>query len=277
MNKLVSIILPTYNGSKWIEKAIRSVLFQSYIEWELIVIDDGSQDNTAQIVASLTQKDIRIRYIKNKENLGIQKTLNCGLKEAKGEYIARIDDDDEWVDIDKLKKQVEFLETNKDHVLIGTGAILINEDGFELCRFLLPSNDLDIRKKILSKNCFIHSSVMFKKDSALNLNGYIEEKKFLHIEDYNLWLRLGTIGKFANLRSYSVSLMQRDDTLSNYNRIDQTKKTIKQILKFSKVYPNFIFGYILSICRLIFFLIKKYLPINDTFLNKIKNKYKENW
>ena len=130
--QLVSILLPAYNGSKRIEGAIRSVIGQTYTNWELLVIDDGSIDKTAEIVDNFTKNDTRIKYIKNEFNLGIQKTLNYGLRESKGEYIARIDDDDIWCDKEKLNKQVDFLNTNPKCVLVGTGVIIVDKDNKEL-------------------------------------------------------------------------------------------------------------------------------------------------
>ncbi len=274
MKELVTILMPTYNGAQWIKKAIESVLDQSYVDWELLVLNDGSNDSTELIVSQIAQNDPRVRYLKNEDNLGIQKTLNKGINESKGEYIARIDDDDRWTDINKLKNQVEFLEENKDYVLIGTGAILIDEEGKELSKFLMPQKDKDIKRKILSKNCFIHSSVLFRKEVALIVGGYDESGGTRHVEDYDLWLNLGTKGKFSNLGSHSVSLMQREGTISNSNRINQAKRVLVLIRKFKNIYPNFLIGYLISVARLVFFFVQKIIPLNKKFVYKIKTIYK---
>lgn len=245
---IVSIILPTYNGARYIKRAIDSVIAQTFSDWELLVIDDGSKDDTGNIVKEYTNKDSRIIYLKNEINLGIQKTLNKGLKEAKGKYIARIDDDDEWIDKDKLKKQIEFLENNKDYVLIGTGVVVVGEEGIELMRYLLPETDIEIRNKILSKNCFVHSSVVFKKDTALTFGGYDESKDSKHIEDYDLWLKLGTIGMFANLPICGLKFTQREGSISSIHKLEQFKKNINLIkkykYKYSKYYRSIIFSYL---------------------------------
>lgn len=109
----ISIILPVYNGEKTIRNAIASILRQSLADFELIIVDDGSSDGSRRVISSF--KDERIVVI-NQDNVGLQKTLNRGLNLARGEYIARIDADDEWVDNDKLKNQVEFLDANRDYV-----------------------------------------------------------------------------------------------------------------------------------------------------------------
>lgn len=275
MEKLISIILPTYNGGKYIKRSIESVISQSYDNWELLIVDDGSTDNTENIVREYMGKDKRIIYLKNKYNLGIQKTLNKGLKEAKGEYIARIDDDDEWIDKDKLKKQIEFLENNKDLVLIGTGVIVVNENGIEMLRYLLPEKDSDIRSRILGKNCFVHSSVMFRKESALALGGYDESKDSRHIEDYDLWLKLGTKGKFHNLPLYSVKFALREGSLSSVNKIEQFKKSIILVKKFRSRYPNYLISIMRSYLRVLIYGFILKLPIKFS-LNKIIKIYKEN-
>jgi len=275
MDKIVSIILPTYNGGKYIKRAIESVMSQTFLEWELLIIDDGSTDNTKDIVNEYINKDKRIIYIKNENNLGIQKTLNKGMRESKGEYIARIDDDDQWIDKNKLKKQVEFLNDNNKCVLVGTGVIVVNEKDEELFRYLLPETDKEIRNKILSKNCFVHSSVLFRKDTALKLNGYSEMGEVRHIEDYDLWLKLGIEGEFANLPIYSVKFTQREGSISSVNKIEQFNKNIKLIKNYKNKYPNYLGAFIRSYLRLVIygFILKS--PIKFS-LNKLIKFYKKN-
>ena len=123
---LVSIILPAYNGAQWITKAIESVLAQSFSDFELIIINDGSTDDTEAIILRFAGQDSRIRYIRNERNLGIQRTRNISLEQSYCDYMAEIDQDDEWVDKDKVKKQFAFLKAHPDHVLIGTGAIMVD-------------------------------------------------------------------------------------------------------------------------------------------------------
>jgi len=270
----VSIILPTYNGVIRIEKAISSILAQSFSNFELIVIDDGSNDGTDQIIKKLSNEDKRIVYLRNEINLGIQKSLNRGLKEAKGKYIARIDDDDEWLDKDKLKKQVEFLEANPDYVLVGTGAVVVDENGKELLRYLLPETDSELRKKILSKNCFVHSSVVFRKDTVLVLGGYDESQAVRHVEDYDLWLKLGTKGKFANLPIYAVRFTLRRGNISSKNKIEQFKKDIFLIKKYRNYYPNYFWALVQGYLRLILYGLFLNLPLR-AFKDKIFKWYKE--
>lgn len=274
MNKLVSVILPTYNGSSWIQRAIKSVISQSYRDLELLVVDDGSTDNTAFIVANMAQNDSRIRYIKNDVNSGIQKTLNYGLKEARGEYVARIDDDDYWVDTDKLQKQVDFMDSNPDHVLVGTGVIIINEKGDELFKYLVPQNNEQIKKRLLGKNCFVHSSVMFKKSAVMQFGGYSEGVEAKHFEDYDLWLKLGTIGKLANLPTYSVRYTMRNSSLSAVNRVEVFHKIIGHLKKYKKSYKGYYGALIRAYARYILFSIYLKFPFKFS-LSKFIKLYKE--
>lgn len=249
----VSIILPTYNGSRFIERAIKSVLKQSYEDFELLIIDDGSTDNTAEVISRFSEEDIRVIYLKNDKNLGIQKSLNKGLREAKGKYIARIDDDDEWIDKDKLKAQVNFLDTHQDHVLVGTGVVVVNEKRQELYRFFNPEKDLEIRNKILGKNCFTHPSVMFRKDAAIKVSGYDESEEVRNREDFDLWLNLGIVGKLANLQIIGVKKMLRSGSITSKNRIKRFKQRIKFIRKYRKCYPNYWRSQLRNYLRLIIY------------------------
>lgn len=273
MRKIVSIIMPTFNGAHRIGPTIESVLNQSYNNWELLVIDDGSTDNTEEAIKQYSNGDERVVYLKNYENLGIQKSLNRGLREARGEYIARIDDDDRWIDNDKLKRQIEFLDENQDYVLVGTGAIVKNENEVELFKYLNPEQDLDIRNKILLKNCFIHASVMFHKSRAMIFDGYSESSEVKNLEDYDLWLKMGTIGKVHNLPIYAVGFMVRGDSISAKNKFDQFKKNIRLIKRYKNIYQNYTQALTLNYLRLIAYPIFKIFPI-QSIKNKLVKIYK---
>ncbi|KKT73909.1 MAG: Glycosyl transferase family 2, partial [Microgenomates group bacterium GW2011_GWA2_44_7] len=134
MNLSISIITITRNRAGFISEAIESALEQSFPDWELIVIDDASEDNTREIVEEYIVRDSRIKYFRNDEHLRISKSRNKALSLALGEYVAVLDSDDVWSDRDKLKKQYGFLEGNKDYVLIGGGVIVIDEYGKEIRR-----------------------------------------------------------------------------------------------------------------------------------------------
>lgn len=272
-NPLITILLPTYNGSRFITGSVESVLQQTFQDWELLVIDDGSIDDTREIVKEYERKDKRIRLIKNPVNLGIQKTLNKGLLEARGEYIARIDDDDRWVDKKKLEAQIMFFRNYPEYVLVGTGVIVIDEKGRELFRFLNPQTDKEIRNIILSKNCFTHSSVVFKKDIALEYGGYNESEDVRHAEDYDLWLAMGTKGEFYNIAEYSVVFTLRPGNISSQNKIVQFKNDIVIARKWRRHYPHYCKAVMRNYVRLFFYGFFRVIPLVG-IKNRILRWYK---
>ncbi|MEN9582154.1 MAG: hypothetical protein RL641_108 [Candidatus Parcubacteria bacterium] len=276
---LVSIIMPTYNGSARILSAIESILAQTYTNWELIIVDDGSTDDTKGIVVNFSTHDSRIIYIKNEANLGIQKSLNRGISMAKGDYIARLDDDDTWNDIAKLEMQVGIFEKEQSCVLVGTGAILVNESGQETMRYLLPATDREIRNTLHRKNCFIHSSVMFRRDIAVKLGGYEESQDLRHVEDYDFWLRMGKEGTLANISLYAVTLMVRKESLSGKNKIVQLRRILNMLKNYRDDYPGFAIGYFQAMLRVglysVFAVIEKIMPKKLWYY--LVRVYKERW
>ncbi len=133
---LVSVIIPTYNGAKSIENAVETVLSQSYKNFEVIIVDDGSVDGTKAILQRKYGNIDNIHILENKKNLGFVRSLNTGVAKAIGKYIARIDDDDKWINEEKLSKQVDFLERNPEYVLVGGGMIKIDGNGKEIIKYL---------------------------------------------------------------------------------------------------------------------------------------------
>lgn len=254
----VSVILPTYKKGERLEKAIESVLSQTYKNLELIVIDDTPDDSISNLISEI--KDSRIIYIQNKERLGFVKSLNKGVSLAKGEYIARIDADDFWSDDKKLEKQIDFLENHPNYVLCGGGVIIVDEKEKEIVRFLDPEKDKEIRKTILFLSNFVHSSVVFRKNAFNSVSGY--DEKFKQSEDRDLWLKLGKVGKFYNFQEYFVNYLQGKESRSN--KKEQFKIAAVLRKKYRNDYPNFykatIFSYFYYFYY--FFLRKLLYPIS---------------
>jgi glycosyltransferase involved in cell wall biosynthesis len=270
---LVSIVMATYNRANSIKRAIESALAQSYENLELIIVDDGSTDHTKSVVEPCL-KDPRVRYF-YKENQGSNVyPMNRGVEISGGKYVAILDDDDIWSDKDKIKKQVEFLEKNKEYVLVGGGAIKIDRNGKEIVRYLMPEKDKDIRQKILISSMFVHVSVLFKKDAFVEVGGYDEQ--FGGAADWDLWMKLGRIGKFYNIPEYLVTYTaHRADSLGyvekNHKKLEWLKININLKKKYSKNYPHYIRG--LIFCWLGYFY--SLLPIKRIlwpFMFKMRSK-----
>ncbi len=270
MDPRISIILPTYNGARTISRSIASVLSQTYADWELIIVSDGSADNTAALVDAFSQKDQRILFTMNEKNLGIQKTLNKGIAISKGKYIARIDDDDAWTDPSKLSAQAAFLESNPDYVLVGTDAFVVNEQGDRLSVNIMPKTDDEIRSKLLSKNCFLHSTIFARKSAIEKAGGY----RTFRSEDYDLWLRLGLLGKMANLEMKSTTLIAHGDSLNSKNRVVQAQYALRIMFTYRKHYPHFWSGFFMSIARLTFVSLLKIVPIPTSLWYRIQRFYR---
>jgi glycosyltransferase involved in cell wall biosynthesis len=271
---LISIILPTYKSPLFLERAIRSVRAQSYKSWELIIVDDGLSEITQKKLEDLISEDSRIRILKNPTNLGIQKSLNRGVHASRGELIARIDDDDEWVDPLKLEKQLDFFIHNPKLVLLGTAAMIVDEKGAVLDTYRLPLTDRTIRNRMLFKNCFLHPTIIVRREALEKVGGYDEFESTRHIEDYDLWLKLGTLGEFSNLPEPTTILMIHPDSITSTQRLAQVKKMQTLIKKYKKVYPNFFPAQLVLFIRYIGFLFISLIPIPRRVLYLLQGLYK---
>jgi len=197
----VTVLMPVYNAGKYVAEAIRSVLQQSFKDFQLLIINDGSTDNTEAIIRSF--QDERIHLI-NQCHKGIAAALNKGLSKAESVYIARFDADDICF-TQRLEQQVSFLDTHDNYVTVGCEAEYISEDGQHLFNFKCIGHTHDeIIEKIYSFCPFIHSSVMYRKDAVINAGGYCERAH--NFEDYFLWIKLLKHGKFYNLPQQLVRI-----------------------------------------------------------------------
>lgn len=262
---LVSIIMPTYNRASFLKRTLEAILTQTYKNFELIIVNDASSDNTEEIILEFIKRDSRIKYLKNKQNLKITKSLNYGLSQAKGIYIARADDDDRWIDNQKLEKQVKFLEENKDYVLVGTGAITVNESGKKLFSYLQPETDLEIRKKILFANPFVHPSVVFRKSVLKKIGLY--DKDAPNAEDWDLWFRMGLYGKFHNLPIHSINRFHGERGISVRNMRSMAKTRLLLIKKYRKNYPGYFGAYLFNLLQLGYTFLPYQRALNNTLFH----------
>jgi glycosyltransferase involved in cell wall biosynthesis len=227
MSPLVSILLPVYNGAEHINDTIQSILEQSYTNFEFIIINDGSTDNTEQIIKSYS--DLRIIYIKNQKNLKLISSLNKGIKLAKGKYIARIDADDIALP-NRFEKQIKFLENNIEYGIVGSFAETF---GIEKKKLTFVQEDLDIRCAFLTHNPFVHSSVMIRSQ-ILTENQLNFDSNQLHVEDYALWLKILNYSKGKILPEILIKYRIHKNQISIvHNRTQEinTKKIQKDYLK----------------------------------------------
>lgn len=214
-NKLVSVLMSCYNAEKWLERSIRSILNQSFINWEFVIVDDGSTDNTWNILNLYSKKDERIKIYK-KNNTGLADSLNYGLKRCNGFFIARLDSDD-FSEPERLKIQYKFLENNPDVILCGSyhyEEITSSKKSAKNAVKKYPTSDMKLRKNLKTVSKFFsHSSAMFKKSNAEKVGGY--SKKYKKTQDFDFWLKLSTTGKISCIKKPLVTITKHNQSISN--------------------------------------------------------------
>lgn len=217
MNDLISVIMGTYNETeKDLREAIDSVLGQTYEDFELIVVcDNPNNKEHREILTKYAEKDSRVKVLFNDVNLGLAMTLNKGIAEAKGKYIARMDADDISL-TERFKLQVEYMETHPECDVVGTNRIDIDENSNLLgseTSYNIP--DEKIESIMRYGSVVVHPSIMMKKSVIESLGGY---RNFRAAQDYDLWLRVLSSG-------YKIHIMQdkllryriRSDSISKVN------------------------------------------------------------
>jgi len=205
MIPMVSVIMPVYNEEKYLQRSIESILQQTYKNFELLIINEAdSKDRSIEIVEAYMKKDKRIKLFQKRiEKKGIAVSLNIGINLAQGEYIARMDADD-YAYADRLEKQVEYMEKNKEIILCGTGIKLVTPNGNIDIRW--RSDPEEIRVKLLFESQFVHPTVIFRRGFFLENDLLYDEND--RAEDYALWIKAVERGKTTNL----------DDILLEYYR-----------------------------------------------------------
>jgi len=257
----VSVVIPTYNRASLLGKALESVLSQTFQDLEIIVVDDGSTDETPKILNDWRKREPRLVVLRNEKNLGqrfnFPKVLNRGLKITRGKYVARLDDDDTWEDRTKLAEQVAFLESHPDHVAVGTRMIVVDEAGKEVYRFLPRESDPEIREAALFSKPIAHPTAVFRRDTAIGAGLY--DENFPFAEDWDLWLRLGKIGKLANLPLYGTRFSFSGKNQSLRFQFPQSLSVIKIIRRHRRAYPHFPKALLFNLGRLLYSLLPFHL------------------
>lgn len=195
---LLTVLMPVYNGEAYLMAAVESILEQTYNHFDFIIINDGSTDQSLNILQNLSKKDKRIKLI-SRENKGLVQTLNEGLALVNTPFVARMDADDIALPT-RFEKQMQYLTKNSDCLLLGTRVIIIDKDGDEICEMGDYFSHTEIDQGLLeSKGQLIyHPSVIFRKAVVDQLGGYSHE--YPHVEDLDLFLKISELGKIENLR-----------------------------------------------------------------------------
>jgi glycosyltransferase involved in cell wall biosynthesis len=204
----VSVILPVYKGEAYIKPAIESILQQSFKDFELIIVNDASPDNSEAIIQQFN--DPRIKYFRCETNLGLVGALNKLIKLSSGKYLARMDQDD-IAQKDRLQQQFNFLESNPDHVVCGTQVRVLGTHQLKA----YPKTDEEVKVFMLFGSPFAHPAVMIRK-SVLTDHQLQYDEQFKHAEDYGLWVQLSRYGKMSNIDYVGIDYRIHD---SQYTKV----------------------------------------------------------
>ena len=203
----ISVLMSAYNASKYLKEAIESILNQTYKNFEFIIINDGSADNTEEIIESF--KDERIVYCRNHTNLGLIESLNKGILIAKGNYIVRMDADDLAMP-ERLQEQIAVFTQNKDAIVVGSDYYLLSDNKLKYVRN--QNDSAFLKTTLLFSTCFAHPTVMIK--NVFKAQTIFYDKAYLHAEDYKLWTDLAFLGEFYNINKPLLKYREHANQIS---------------------------------------------------------------
>lgn len=206
----VTVLLPVFNGERFIREAVESIIAQTFTDFELLVVDDGSTDRTPKILDSF--RDPRIRIHRNPSNLKLIASLNLGISLARGELIARMDADDIAMPM-RLERQVDFLDRHPEVDVVGADIAVFEEVPIRSSRLMPPpTTPGQIHWELLRVSCIYHPTVMMRKRIFDSAKAY--DPSFIHSEDYELWLRLARTRQLRNIAEPLVYYRRHDESVS---------------------------------------------------------------
>ncbi len=223
----ISVVMSAYNAQRYLRESVDSILSQTFADFEFIIIDDGSKDQTLSILREYEKQDKRIRII-SRPNKGLTLSLNEGLAAAKAPLIARMDADDVSLP-DRFEKQIAYLNQHPEVVLLGASVELIDPYGVHIGDQPYPTDHETLLRRLLKGEggCIPHPVTMYRADAVTKIGGYRSE--YNNIEDLDLFLRLATIGRVANLPQQLLKYRRDTGSISHTKRENQFRLK-KQVL-----------------------------------------------
>jgi len=210
-NPQISVLMPVYNAAEYLAASINSIISQTFSDWEMVIVNDGSTDGSLNIANSWTARDQRIRVIDNAENKGQTACLNQGMKHCLGTWIARQDADD-LSHPQRFQRQIEYLRNHPETVLLGTQGVLIDGDSLRIGLLDVPEDVASVAWCLPFLNPFLHTAVLFHREIVLEDGGYDESYRIA--QDYELWTRLAARHTTANIPQRFVSYRHSETSLS---------------------------------------------------------------
>ncbi len=260
--------MSVYNGEKTLGRAIESMLNQTYNNFEFIIVDDCSKDQTSKILYDYQKKDSRIKVLKNEKNLGIAASLNKGILESKGEWIVRMDDDDESL-LDRLEKQINFLQKNQNVDIFGGKCIFQDINGNEIKSYSTnyPPVTTEEIEKLFYKTCpLMHNTICMKRQKIIDIGLY--NKNFSGAEDYELWVRAWKNGLIINNMDEFLVRFTRNPGKKSFKRIWKKFYVQQFIVKQYSFPKKYYFYNIVKMGRDILIKFNLYNPIQNTSNSK---------
>ncbi len=215
----VSVLLPVYNGGRYLEAALDSLRRQTFEDFEVVAINDGSTDGSLALLERVARDEPRIRIF-SRENRGLIATLNEGIERARGAYVARMDADDIALP-DRFRRQVAFLDANPEVVALGTRVLLVDAEGWLMRPFAEKTEHAAIDAAHLEGHggTIVHPAAMFRAAALRDIGGY--DDRYPHAEDLDLFLRLAERGRLANLPDILFHYRQQPDSVGHRHRETQ--------------------------------------------------------
>lgn len=220
---LVSVLIPVYNGTPYLEETVESIFASTKLPIEVILVDDGSTDGSKEKCRKLELKyTTRLKFINFTKNHGMTRCLNAGIRSAKGKYIARINQDDLMVK-GRLEKQVKFLQTHPKYVAVGSYVQLFTKDNPQYDTITFPTTDEQIKRMWMTLSPFADPTVMYRRSMVLQTDGY--QQTMWPADDVHMWYQLGIIGKLANIPEFLTKVRWHENAGSIKSHKLQMQKT----------------------------------------------------
>ena len=259
----VSVLMGIYNCADTLEEAVDCIINQTFTDWELLMCDDGSTDNTYEVAKKIAAKDSRIVLLKNEKNLTLAPTLNKCAGFAKGKYFARMDGDDICA-LDRLEKEIKIMDSQPEYALVSCWMNLYDSSGIYR---VVPYPKIPTSTDFIKRSPFCHAGCMMRKSAFESVGGYSESADYKRVEDYDLWARMykeGFIGFNIQEPLYSM----RDDRNALSRRtVDNRKNEIR-------VKKNIIKWFELPVSNYIYVLIPVIKLMMPGFVYKLAHKNK---
>ena len=220
-SKKISILMGIYNCAPTLREAIDSIIAQTYDNWEFIICDDGSRDESHAIALEYAEKDPRrFRIIQNEKNLGLNATLNKCLRLADGDYIARMDGDDLCAP-DRFEKEAAFLNAHPEYAIVSCHMTTFDEEG--TWGLVTTKETPQVRDFHTTVPMFVHAACMIRREAFLDVEGYTEDKRLLRVEDYHLWYKFYAKG-YRGYNLQEALYHMRDDRNAKFRRNAQARR-----------------------------------------------------